>query len=116
MLTAKTNLTDRVTGLKLGADDYLTKPFEAPQLSARVEALFRRARKGRPIRVVHFSFRDTEADFEKRDGRKKGLPGNLTGKELDLLQYLIDHRGDVVSREELLASVWRTRRGSQRER
>lgn len=106
MLTAKTHLVDRVVGLRLGADDYVTKPFEAPELLARIEALLRRARKGQPSQIVSFKFGDTEVDFEKRDVRRNGLPVALTGKELDLLRHLIERRGNVVTRDELLGSVW----------
>jgi two-component system alkaline phosphatase synthesis response regulator PhoP len=106
MLTAKTHLVDRVVGLRLGADDYVAKPFEAPELLARIEALLRRARKGRSSQIVSFRFGDTEVDFEKRDVRRNGIPIALAGKELDLLRYLIERRGNVVTRDELLGSVW----------
>ena len=106
MLTAKTQLTDRVVGLKLGADDYLTKPFEPPELLARIEALLRRVKKERLAPVVRFNFGRVEADFEKGEVRKDGLPIGLAAKELELLRYLIDHRGRVVSREELLRRIW----------
>jgi two-component system alkaline phosphatase synthesis response regulator PhoP len=107
MLTAKTQLVDRVVGLKLGADDYVTKPFEPPELLARIEALLRRVRKQKPAPVAHFHFADIEVDFEKGDVHKGGAPVSLAGKELQLLRYLIDRRGTVVSREELLESVWK---------
>jgi len=106
MLTAKSQLTDRVVGLKLGADDYLTKPFEPPELLARIEALLRRVRRERVPAVVRFQFGNVEVDFERGDVRKLGAPINLAGKELELLRYLVDHRGKVVSREELLEAVW----------
>ncbi len=106
MLTAKTQLTDRVVGLKLGADDYLTKPFEPPELLARIEALLRRVHREKLTPVVRFQFGNVEVDFEKGDVRKQGAPVNLAGKELHLLRYLVDHRGKVVSREELLEAVW----------
>jgi two-component system alkaline phosphatase synthesis response regulator PhoP len=106
MLTAKTQLTDRVVGLKLGADDYLTKPFEPPELLARIEALLRRVKKERLAPVVRFKFGHVEADFGKGEVRKDGLPIGLAAKELELLRYLIDHRGRVVSREELLKRIW----------
>ena len=106
MLTAKTQLTDRVVGLKLGADDYVTKPFAPPELLARIEALLRRVNKERLRPVVRFQFGDVDVNFETGDVQKAGEPVNLAGKELELLRYLIDHRGNVVSRDELLESVW----------
>jgi two-component system alkaline phosphatase synthesis response regulator PhoP len=106
MLTAKTQLSDRVAGLKLGADDYLSKPFEPPELLARIEALLRRSDKQAPVRVSRFRFGEVEVDFEKGDVAKRGKRINLAGKELDLLRYLIDHRDTVVSRNDLLQTVW----------
>jgi two-component system alkaline phosphatase synthesis response regulator PhoP len=105
MLTAKTQLYDRVAGLKIGADDYLTKPFEPPELLARIEALLRRV-KPDATSVTHFQFGDVEIDFERGEVRKGDAEVNLAAKELDLLHYLIDHRGNVVSRDELLEAVW----------
>jgi two-component system alkaline phosphatase synthesis response regulator PhoP len=106
MLTAKTQLVDRVVGLKLGADDYLIKPFEPPELLARIEALLRRVKKENLPSVVRFEFGNVAVDFEKGDVRKDGKPVSLAGKELELLRYLIGHRGKVVSRDELLENVW----------
>jgi two-component system alkaline phosphatase synthesis response regulator PhoP len=106
MLTAKSQLVDRVVGLKIGADDYLTKPFEAPELLARIEALLRRAKKEKLVPVGRFQFGSVDVDFERGDVTKAGVPINLAGKELELLRYLIDHRGNVVSRDELLEGVW----------
>lgn len=106
MLTAKSQLVDRVVGLKIGADDYLTKPFEAPELLARIEALLRRAKKEKLAPVGQFQFGNVEVDFERGDVTKSGVAISLAGKELELLRYLIDHRGNVVSRDELLEGVW----------
>jgi two-component system alkaline phosphatase synthesis response regulator PhoP len=106
MLTAKTQVVDRVVGLKLGADDYLTKPFHPAELVARVEALLRRVKQEGLPGLRRFAFADVEVDFEKGDVKKGGKPVSLAGKELQLLQYLIEHRGKVVPREELLENVW----------
>jgi two-component system alkaline phosphatase synthesis response regulator PhoP len=106
MLTAKTQLTDRVVGLKLGADDYQTKPFEPPELLARIEALLRRVKKEKLAPVARFEFGNVEVDFEKSEVRKSGVEVPLAGKELELLRYLIDRRGKPVSRDELLEAVW----------
>lgn len=106
MLTAKTQVTDRVVGLKLGADDYLAKPFNPAELLARVEALLRRvAKKGR-VGVARFEFGSVEADFESGQVRKGGELVTVAAKELQLLRYLIDRRGTVVTREDLLQHVW----------
>jgi len=111
MLTAKGQVVDRVVGLKLGADDYLTKPFEPPELLARIEALLRRVKKENLAPVVRFQWGNVDIDFEKGDVMKGGAAVALAGKELELLRYLVDHRGKVVSREELLEGVWKYQPG-----
>ncbi len=106
MLTARTQLTDRVVGLKLGADDYLVKPFEPPELLARVEALLRRVVKDKLTPVARFEFGTVQVNFENGDVLKDGQPVSLATKELELLRCLVNHRGNVVSRDELLEGVW----------
>jgi two-component system, OmpR family, alkaline phosphatase synthesis response regulator PhoP len=106
MLTARTQLADRVGGLKLGADDYLTKPFEPPELLARIEALLRRVRRDGDAPGAHVRFGDVEVDFDAREARKGGQPVSLAGKEMDLLRYLVERRGQTVSRDDLLEGVW----------
>ena len=106
MLTAKSQVVDRVVGLKLGADDYLTKPFDPAELLARVEALLRRVQKQDRIPIQSFQFADIEVDFERAELLKRGQPVSMAGKELQLLRYLIDNRGRVVPREEILQNVW----------
>ncbi len=106
MLTAKSQVMDRVKGLKLGADDYLGKPFDPAELLARVGALLRRVQKENLIAVRSFQFDDIEVDFERAEVRKSGNPIGLAAKEMQLLRYLIDHRERVVTREEVLRKIW----------
>jgi two-component system alkaline phosphatase synthesis response regulator PhoP len=93
-------------GAELGADDYLAKLFDPAELLARIEALLRRASKARRTPVRTFEFGNVHVDFESGEVKKGGATVNLAGKELQLLRYLIDQRGNVVPREESLQNVW----------
>ena len=106
MLTARTELNNKVQGFKSGADDYLTKPFEGPELLVRVEALLRRAQAGTRKRVSSWNFQDITVDFTKARMVKKGEQITLSERECRLLQHLIESRGEVVTRDELLQEVW----------
>lgn len=105
MLTARGQEIDKVLGLKLGADDYVTKPFGFLELMARVEAVLRRA-AGRPVQVESFEFGSVKADFKRGEVRRNGKLLDLSAREVRLLQYFIEHRGEVVSRDQLLDAVW----------
>lgn len=108
MLTARGQVVDRVVGLKLGADDYVTKPFEMAELLARIEALLRRSRTIAPGGggANGYAFGDVEIDFRSAEVRRAGAPVEFSGLELKLLRYLVEHRGAVLSRDELLEKVW----------
>ncbi len=106
MLTARAQVDDRVEGLNMGADDYLIKPFDSKELLARVSALLRRLGKTPLTPVLQYQFGDVKVDFERREVSRDGVPLNLAAKELQLLRQLIDHRGQVLSRERLLSRVW----------
>jgi two-component system alkaline phosphatase synthesis response regulator PhoP len=106
MLTARTQMADKVKGLKIGADDYLTKPFEMPELLARVEALLRRGSRGGIEGPDFYDFGPLRVDMRRSEVFLDGSPAALSTKEFQLLRYLIEHRGRTMSREELLKDVW----------
>jgi len=106
MLTARGQVVDKVVGLKLGADDYLTKPFEMPELVARLEALLRR----RPSAVEPggdaYRFGEVRVDFRRAEVTRGGRRLDLSAREFKLLRHFIEHRGATLSRDELLSQVW----------
>lgn len=104
ILTARDGVDDRVLGLDRGADDYLIKPFAFPELLARIRALVRR---GRPDQVLKLKVADLDMDLVTRRVTRAGRPLQLTGREYELLEYLLRHAGNVVSREMLSRDVWR---------
>jgi two-component system, OmpR family, response regulator ResD len=110
MLTARTEEADRVVGLELGADDYVTKPFSARELVARVKAVLRRAQPAAPAAAVPESnvlaIGGLRLDAAARAVTLDGQPVNLTAREFDLLQFLMRHPGQVFTREQLLDNVW----------
>lgn len=106
MLTARGQVVDKVVGLKLGADDYVTKPFEMMELLARVEALLRRAPTLQPAPSEQYRFAAIEIDFQRAEVRREGELVELSAREFKLLRYFVEHRGVIISRDELLNEVW----------
>jgi two-component system, OmpR family, alkaline phosphatase synthesis response regulator PhoP len=106
MLTARTELNSKVQGFKSGSDDYLTKPFETPELQARVEALLRRAPAGARPELKVYEFNGIHVDFTKGRVTKNGKATELGERECRLLRYLVERKGTVLSRDELLQEVW----------
>ncbi len=105
MLTAKSQESDIITGLDLGADDYITKPFSVLELLARINALLRRSNSNSTIpEVVHIG--DLEINFKKYQAQKQGVSVRLSPREFEILQYLLERKGEVVSRDDLLNQVW----------
>ncbi len=106
MLTSKADELDKVLGLELGADDYLTKPFSLRELQARVKALLRRNVAMSKKELEEYRFSDVIVDFRKRDVQKGNVAVRLTPKEFDVLKYLIEHEGEPISRDTLLTEIW----------
>jgi DNA-binding response OmpR family regulator len=108
MLTARGQEIDKVLGLKLGADDYITKPFGFMELLARAEAVLRRARVPAMAAATPDTYRfgDVSIDFKRHEARKGASSIELSPREFQLLAYFIQHRGEIVTRETLLDAVW----------
>ncbi len=107
MLTARTGETDRVAGLDLGADDYVTKPFSLRELAARVRAVLRRRQQGPDVAAAApYRNRHLMADFDAVAVEVDGVPVRLTRREYELLQFLVENRNRVLSRDRLLERVW----------
>lgn len=106
MLTAKREEVDKVVGLEIGADDYVSKPFGVRELLARIRAHLRRDRRSGRSAPAVFRFDGVEIDFPHFKIRRGGLEFDLTSLELEILRYLVTHRGEVVSRDALLDRIW----------
>lgn len=110
MLTARGQEIDKVLGLKLGADDYITKPFGFMELLARAEAVLRRSTApSQPASAAPpdvYRFGDVTIDFKRHEATKAGEPIDLSPREFQLLAYFIEHKGEIVTREKLLDAVW----------
>jgi len=105
MLTGKKEEVDKVLGLEIGADDYLTKPFGMRELIARVKALLRR-QSSLVTRLDECAFADVHIDFKKQEARKGKKSIEMSAKEYELLRYFVEREGEVVSRAQLLDDVW----------
>ena len=106
MLTARGQTLDKVLGLRLGADDYLTKPFEMPELTARIDVQLRRQVAASKATPAQFCFADLTVDFRRADVVRDGRPVEMSAREFLLLKYFIEHRGATLTRDELLNEVW----------
>ncbi len=106
MLTARREPVDRVVGLRLGADDYLGKPFDMAELCARVDAILRRVHRSPDLDSGSFDFGDVRVDFRRTEVTKGGSAVALSALEFRLLRFFIAHRGEMLGRERLLDEVW----------
>lgn len=105
MITARDEEMDKVSGLDVGADDYVTKPFSVPELMARIRAVFRRTSQAHPF-PDQYSFGNVKLDFKKYQAFRDNREITLSAKEFAILKYLIEHEGEAVHRDDLLSEVW----------
>jgi two-component system alkaline phosphatase synthesis response regulator PhoP len=106
MLSAKTTEVDKVVGLEIGADDYITKPFSLRELHSLVRARLRYRDQAASETVTHFSFGDITLDFEKQQATKQKNSLELTSREFEILQFMIKYRGQIIPRERMLDKIW----------
>ena len=106
ILSARSQTIDKVLGLKIGADDYVTKPFDTEELLARIEAHLRRASSGGGPPGAIYQFGAIRVDFRRAEVFRHGSPVALSAREFQLLKYFVEHRGATLSRRELLKEVW----------
>jgi two-component system, OmpR family, alkaline phosphatase synthesis response regulator PhoP len=106
MLTARGQVVDKVVGFQTGADDYVTKPFDMMELLVRIQALLRRAPRTSAAAPASFRFGDVQVDFRSAEVKRNGEPVNLSAREFQLLRYLVEHRGSLITRDQLLTEVW----------
>ena len=106
LLTARSEEIDKVVGLEIGADDYVTKPFSVRELVARIRVRLRRQPPSTEEGPARYRFGSVEIDFEKHLAARNGKPLELTSREYDILRFLIRHRGEVVTRDRMLDEVW----------
>ena len=111
LLTSKSLEADKLNGFALGADDYVTKPFSIQELLARVRAVLQRSGR-RPEPEPRFRFGDVEVDFEQHQVHRHGEPVSMALKEFEILQLLVRHRGELVTREQMLQEVWGYEKGN----
>lgn len=105
MLTSKSGEIDKVVGLEIGADDYITKPFSLKELLARIKALLRRAQPAEPG-MEEYSFGKVKMNLKKMEVEKSGTPVKLSATEYKILQYFVEHEGQVITRDKFLDDVW----------
>ena len=109
MLTAKTEEINKIQGLEMGADDYVTKPFSVFELMARIKSMLRRREHEKPVSISTnetLQFGDINIDFKKYEATKLGHPIELSAKEYQILKYFSQRKGEVVTREDLLQAIW----------